>query len=279
MLRGFYTAASGMLTQQRRTELLTNNMSNANTTGYKADQTSVRSFPEMLISNIGGKTIPTENKFSMSQLSQVGGLSTGVYVQEANPLFTQGTLEETQLNTDISLADENLPIIEETGRQGSVFFTVQDGEGDVRYTRNGNFTLDGQGYLTTPAGHYVLNENNERIQLDSDRFTVTENGVILEGNVQTARMGIGYSDDPSSQLMKDGEGLYKAVNDGDLPNAYAAADIGFSTKQGFLEGSNVDQSRTMTEMMSAYRSFEASQKVLQAYDKSLDKAVNEVGRL
>ncbi|WP_375090731.1 flagellar hook-basal body protein [Peribacillus sp. RS7] len=279
MLRGFYTAASGMLTQQRRTELLTNNMSNANTTGYKADQTSVRSFPEMLISNIGGKTIPTENKFSMSQLSQVGGLSTGVYVQEANPLFTQGTLEETQLNTDISLADENLPINEETGRQGSVFFTVQDGEGDVRYTRNGNFTLDGQGYLTTPAGHYVLNENNERIQLDSDRFTVTENGVILEGNVQTARMGIGYSDDPSSQLMKDGEGLYKAVNDGKLPNAYAAADIGFSTKQGFLEGSNVDQSRTMTEMMSAYRSFEASQKVLQAYDKSLDKAVNEVGRL
>ncbi|MDM5210180.1 flagellar hook-basal body protein [Peribacillus sp. NJ4] len=279
MLRGFYTAASGMLTQQRRTELLTNNMSNANTTGYKADQTSVRSFPEMLISNIGGKTIPTENKFSMSQLSQVGGLSTGVYVQEANPLFTQGTLEETQLNTDISLADENLPIIEETGRQGSVFFTVQDGEGDVRYTRNGNFTLDGKGYLTTPAGHYVLNENNERIQLDSDRFTVTENGVILEGNVQTARLGIGYSDDPSSQLMKDGEGLYKAVNDGDLPNAYAAADIGFSTKQGFLEGSNVDQSRTMTEMMSAYRSFEASQKVLQAYDKSLDKAVNEVGRL
>ncbi|MDM5361312.1 flagellar hook-basal body protein [Peribacillus sp. ACCC06369] len=279
MLRGFYTAASGMLTQQRRTELLTNNMSNANTTGYKADQTSVRSFPEMLISNIGGKTIPTENKFSMSQLSQVGGLSTGVYVQEANPLFTQGTLEETQLNTDISLADENLPINEETGRQGSVFFTVQDGEGDVRYTRNGNFTLDGQGYLTTPAGHYVLNENNERIQLDSDRFTVTENGVILEGNVQTARMGIGYSDDPSSQLMKDGEGLYKAVNDGELPNAYAAADIGFSTKQGFLEGSNVDQSRSMTEMMSAYRSFEASQKVLQAYDKSLDKAVNEVGRL
>ncbi|TKH06824.1 flagellar hook-basal body protein [Peribacillus simplex] len=279
MLRGFYTAASGMLTQQRRTELLTNNMSNVNTTGYKADQMSVRSFPEMLISNIGGKTVPTENKLSMTNLSQVGGLSTGVYVQEANPLFTQGALEETQLNTDISLVDGNLPINEETGRQGSVFFTVQDGDGAIRYTRNGSFTLDGQGYLTTASGHYVLNENNEKIKLDSDQFTVAENGVILEGNVQTARMGIGYSDDPSLQLMKDGEGLYKSVNDGDLPSAYAAADVGFSTKQGFLEGSNVDQSRTMTEMMSAYRSFEANQKVLQAYDKSLDKAVNEVGRL
>ncbi|WP_347877894.1 flagellar basal body protein [Peribacillus frigoritolerans] len=54
MLRGFYTAASGMLAQQRRTELLTNNMSNSNTTGYKADQLSVRSFPEMLISSMGG---------------------------------------------------------------------------------------------------------------------------------------------------------------------------------------------------------------------------------
>ncbi|MFS0888018.1 flagellar hook-basal body protein [Peribacillus frigoritolerans] len=279
MLRGFYTAASGMLAQQRRTELLTNNMSNSNTTGYKADQLSVRSFPEMLISSMGGETVPTERKLGMSSFSQVGGLSTGVYVQEANPLFTQGTLEETQLDTDISLVDENLPINEETGRQGSVFFTVQDGDGAIRYTRNGSFTLDGQDYLTTPSGHYVLNENNEKIQLDSDRFTVAENGVILEGNVQTARLGICYSDDPSLQLMKDGEGLYKAVNDGDLPSAYAAADVGFSTKQGFLEGSNVDQSRTMTEMMSAYRSFEASQKVLQAYDKSLDKAVNEVGRL
>ncbi|MBK5444029.1 MULTISPECIES: flagellar hook-basal body protein [unclassified Peribacillus] len=279
MLRGFYTAASGMLTQQRRTEMLTNNMSNANTTGFKADQTSIRSFPEMLLSNIDSKTIPTENKLSMSKFSQVGSLSTGVYVQETNPLFTQGTLEETQLNTDLALADENLPINEGTGRQGAVLFTVLDGDGGLRYTRNGSFTLDGQGYLTTPNGYYVLDENNERIQLDSDQFTVTENGVILEGNVQKARLGIGFSDNPSAQLMKDGEGLYKVVNDDELPSAYAGAEVSFSTKQGFLEGSNVDQSRTMTEMMSSYRSFEASQKVLQAYDKSLDKAVNEVGKL
>ncbi|MED3688726.1 flagellar hook-basal body protein [Peribacillus butanolivorans] len=279
MLRGFYTAASGMLTQQRRTEMLTNNMSNANTTGFKADQTSIRSFPEMLLSNIDSKTIPTENKLSMSKFSQVGSLSTGVYVQETNPLFTQGTLEETQLNTDLAFADENLPINEGTGRQGAVLFTVQDGDGGLRYTRNGSFTLDGQGYLTTPNGYYVLDENNERIQLDSDQFTVTENGVILEGNVQKARLGIGFSDNPSAQLMKDGEGLYKVVNDDELPSAYAGAEVSFATKQGFLEGSNVDQSRTMTEMMSSYRSFEASQKVLQAYDKSLEKAVNEVGKL
>ena len=278
MLRGFYTAASGMLTQQRRTEMLTNNISNANTTGYKADQTSVRSFPELLLGNMQSNKIPTDNKLGIPKMSQVGSLSTGVYVQEANPLFTQGTLEETELNTDIALADENLPIIEETGKKGSVLFTIQDNEGQLCYTRDGSFTLDGQGYLTTPKGYYVLDENNERIQLESDRFTVTDNGAILEGNIQTARLGIGYSDNPSNQLEKDGEGLYRTI-DNALPSAYAAEDLDFSTKQGFLEGSNVDQSRTMTEMMSAYRSFEANQKVLQAYDKSLDKAVNEVGKL
>ena len=278
MLRGFYTAASGMLTQQRRTEMLTNNISNANTTGFKADQTSVRSFPEMLLGNMQRNAMPTENNLSVPKLSQVGSLSTGVYVQEASPLFTQGTLEETELSTNIALADENLPINEETGRAGSVLYTVQDKDGQMRYTRDGSFTLDAQGYLTNSKGYYVLDENNERIQLENDRFTVTEKGMILEGNDQAVRLGIGYADDPTKQLVKDGEGLYRAV-DNELPNAYAAEGLTFSTKQGFLEGSNVDQSRTMTEMMSAYRSFEANQKVLQAYDKSLDKAVNEVGKL
>ena len=62
MFKGFYTAASGMIAQQRRTEMLTNNMANANTPGYKADQSSVRSFPEMLLSRLDYKTIPAEKK-------------------------------------------------------------------------------------------------------------------------------------------------------------------------------------------------------------------------
>lgn len=93
MLRGFYTAASGMLTQQRRTELLTNNMSNANTTGYKADQMSVRSFPEMLISNMGGKTVPTESKLSMPNLSKVGG-SVRVFTYRRRILYLQSKIDQ-----------------------------------------------------------------------------------------------------------------------------------------------------------------------------------------
>ena len=276
MLRGFYTAASGMLAQQRRTELLTNNLSNANTTGYKADQSSVRSFPEMLLSNLASASGPS-SQLNQPSSSRVGSLSTGVYVQEANPSFIQGTLEETGLNTDISLADVRMPVDEETKEAGTVLFTVENENGELRYTRNGSFTLDGQGNLTTPDGLYVLDDNQQRINLGSDQFTVSETGEILENGRQTARLGIGYADRPSLQLSKDGEGLYTTENE--LASAFGNEEIGFSVKQGSLEASNVDESRSMTEMMAAYRSFESNQKVLQAYDKSLDKAVNEVGKV
>ncbi len=278
MFKGFYTAASGMLAQQRRTEMLTNNMANANTPGYKADQSSVRSFPEMLLSRLDYKTIPVEEKkLNWNSLSPIGGLPTGVYVQETNPLFSQGDLKQTNLKTDLALINGNLPINQETGLPGSVFFTVQNGDEDIRYTRNGNFTVDGQGFLTTPSGYYVLDDNNQPIQLESDQFVVSENGAVLQNNVEVARLGVAYSTDPSGQLVKEGDGLFKA--NATLANAYNVNNVGFALKQGYTESSNVDEGQTMTEMLATYRSFEANQKVLQAYDQSMGKAVNEVGKL
>ena len=277
MFKGFYTAASGMIAQQRRTEMLTNNMANANTPGYKADQSSVRSFPEMLLSRLAYETIPVDKKLTGNSLTPMGGLHTGVYVQETNPLFSQGDMKQTDLKTDIALVNGNLPINQDTGLPGSVFFTVQNGDGDLRYTRNGNFTLDGQGFLTTSSGNYVLNENNQPIQLESDQFVVSENGAVLENNVEVARLGVAYSDDPSGQLVKEGDGLFRA--NGAIANAYNENNVGFAFKQGYTESSNVDEGQTMTEMLATYRSFEANQKVLQAYDQSMGKAVNEVGKI
>ena len=172
MFKGFYTAASGMIAQQRRTEMLTNNMANANTPGYKADQSSIRSFPEMLLGRLSYETIPVDKKLKVNSLTPMGGLHTGVYVQEANPLLKQGDIKATDLKTDIALVNGTFPINQETGLPGSVFFKVQNDDGELRYTRNGNFTLDGQGFLTTPSGNYVLDENNEPIQLESDQFRV-----------------------------------------------------------------------------------------------------------
>jgi flagellar basal-body rod protein FlgG len=137
--------------------------------------------------------------------------------------------------------------------------------------------LDGQGFLTTASGYYVLDEKNQRIQLNSDQFAVAENGAVLQDNAQVARLGVAYSNNPSGQLVKEGDGLFKA--NAQLANAYNSNNVGFTLKQGYLEGSNVDEGQTMTEMLATYRSFEANQKVLQAYDRSMDKAVNEIGKL
>jgi len=275
MLRGFYTAASGMLAQQRKTEMLANNMANANTPGFKADQTSLRAFPEMLLSQMKEQSFPTAQNVQTSSNS-IGALNTGVYLQETMPFFQQGTLKETTLSTDVSLVDTNLPINQNTGRAGSVFFTVGNANGEIRYTRNGNFTLDSQGYLTTGSGLYVLDQQGNRIQLSSSEFQINEDGYITGANGETARLGIGYSDDPMS-MVKEGDGLFRA--EGELADAYTAAGVVFKMQQGYLEQSNVNTSQTMTDMMTAYRAFEANQKILQAYDTSLQKTVNEVGRI
>lgn len=278
MFRGFYTVASGMLAQQRRTEMLTNNMSNASTPGFKADQSSLRAFPEMLLKRYEKQHIPTEQGLNFPTNKTVGRLNTGVYAQEVIPSFQQGDLRETNLSTDIALIDMQMPQNEENGMVGSVFFTVENADGDIRYTRNGNFTVDQDGFLTTGSGLYVMDDNGNRINVATDQFTLSENGFITAENGTTARLGIIFARDPY-RLVKEGDGLYRAEAGAELVNAYNENGVYFSTQQGFLERSTVDISRTMTDLLSAYRAFEANQKVLQAYDRSMEKAANEIGRI
>ncbi|WP_163099465.1 flagellar hook-basal body protein [Peribacillus alkalitolerans] len=278
MLRGFYSAASGMLAQQRRTEMLTNNISNANTPGFKADQSSIRAFPDMLLKRMDQTEIPTEKKLNLPFQPTVGSLSTGVYMQEAIPAFKQGDITASDNKTDVALVDLFLPLNEENGKRGTVMFSVLNANGEQRYTRNGNFTLDQQGYLTTPSGYYVLDDQGNRIQLKSDNFVVQENGLILEDDQVIGRMGVAFAQNPYA-LIKEGDGLYRTNDGAPLQNAFGNGNVQFKLQQGFIEQSNVDTARTMTDMMTAYRAFEANQKVLQAYDRSLEKAVNEIGRL
>ncbi|HZG59496.1 MAG TPA: flagellar hook-basal body protein [Anoxybacillus sp.] len=277
MLRGFYAAASGMLSQQRRVEMLTNNIANANTPGYKADQASLRAFPEMLLKSLHTTSIPTKEPRAFRNHTTIGELNTGVYMQEMMPLFVQGDLKETGQNTDLALIDGNLPTDAETGMKGALFFVVENGNGEIRYTRNGNFTLNADGFLTTQDGFYVLDENGERIQLASENFKVTKDGMIFENDVLVTRINIAFAANPNS-VVKEGNGRFRSTT-GVLPSAIGNPNVTYQLQQGFLERSNVDLARSMTEMMSAYRAFEANQKILQAYDKSMDKAVNDIGRI
>ncbi|MED1202938.1 flagellar hook-basal body protein [Heyndrickxia acidicola] len=269
MLRGFYTAASGMLAQQRLTDMLTNNLANANTPGFKQDQSSIRDFPQLLLQRMDQQSLPVKDAPSLPSFTQVGSLSTGVYLQETQPKFLQGDLQNTGKKTDLAIVDQG------TNSSADSFFTIQGEDGHVRYTRNGNFTLDQNGYLTQDNGLYVLDSNGNKIQLKSDQFTVDNNGNISENGNRVATLGIAYTNKPMS-LIKEGDGLYGTVNNAKLP---ASQNTQFTLNQGFLEASNVDQTQVMTQMLAAYRSFEANQKVLQAYDQSMDKAVNEVGRV
>uniref|UniRef100_C5D968 Flagellar basal body rod protein n=1 Tax=Geobacillus sp. (strain WCH70) TaxID=471223 RepID=C5D968_GEOSW len=277
MLRGFYTAASGMMAQQRRIEMWTNNIANANTPGYKSDQAALRAFPELLLSRLDKATVPTKTPRSFPLQPTIGSINTGVYMQELIPNFRQGDIKETGQPTDIALINGTLPVDAETGKEGTLFFIVQNENGDIRYTRNGNFTLNPQGFLTTNDGWYVLDENGRRIQLPSTNFAVNADGTIVANNTRIARINIAFAANPNT-LVKEGNGLFRSEN-GVLPSALGNPNITYTLKQGFLERANVDLNRAMTEMLSAYRAFEANQKIVQAYDRSMDKAVNEIGRL
>lgn len=267
MLRGFYTAAAGMIADQQRQEMLSNNLANMNTPGYKADQSSLKAFPQMLIERLGGDTPGASN---------LGSIATGVFMQETVPNFSQGSINQTGQNTDLALIQNQLPAGNSSQTPHALFFTVQTAQGP-RYTKDGHFTLDGSGYLTTPEGQYVLNEQGQRIQLPSSNFKVLSDGTIRSNGTPAGKIGIAYSAN-ANKLIKDQNGLYKSST-GALPSAANTPNTSFSIQQGALENSNVAPDQTMADLMTAYRGFEANQKVLQAYDRSMDKAVNQVGKI
>lgn len=279
MFRGLYTATSGMLANNRKQQILTNNLANANTPGYKQDNSVTRAFPEQLI-----KAMNAGNKGNHSSSNGgIGSLNTGVYTQEGVLSFLQGALKDTGKNTDIALVDEFLPVNPETGGRGILVFAVSLENGDVRYSRNGQFSVGNDGLLKTSEGYNVLNQNMQPIQVNSDSFIVDDAGQITLNDGTNQQLWIGYTNNPND-FVKEGHNLMRwegnaeelpqSINDVELLNNTAAF-----VKQGFVEQSNVDLTQTMTEMMNTYRSFESNQKVIQAYDRTMEKTVNDIGRI
>ncbi|MFA9560205.1 flagellar hook-basal body protein [Evansella sp. AB-rgal1] len=272
MLRGLYAAGAGMIAQQRRQEMLSNNIANANTPGYKADQASLRAFPNQLIQAMGTGQSRVTGSY------RVGELTTGVYMQEKIPNFRQGDIQETYNTTDIAILQGVMPQ-NEAGQSAVLVYNIENNEGELRFTRNGNFTIDGNGFLTTSQGNYILDTDGNRIDVGNENFQVRANGEIIDGNEQfIAQLNVSMVQDPT-QLVKEGSGLLRYDGENEVVSAINNPNVTFQLQQGFLERSNVDAAQTMTEMMSALRSFEANQRVLQAYDRSMERAVNDVGRI
>lgn len=291
MLRGLYNAAAGMVTQQRRHDTITQNIVNLNTTGYKQTDSVQRSFPEVLISMVGGGA---ENPNRT-----VGKLNTGVFAEESLSLYKQGALRETGQATDFAIVSElGLTVngenvnfdasgkyIDENGDityRPEAFFTVQDENGDIRYTRNGEFRVSATGNVLTSTGYQVLDANNAPIVLtgQAGNLTVNEQGQILSdaGNAAGVTLGITVVDQPH-QLVREGDGVFRLDSTDGGGTRFLAAGDNAIIRQGFIEASNVDPSQSMVELTAALRAYETNQKVVQFYDKSLDKAVNEIGRV
>ncbi|NIK11834.1 flagellar hook-basal body protein [Alkalibacillus almallahensis] len=272
MLRGFNAAGAGMMANQRHQDSLSNNMSNALTPGFKQDRSTFRAFPEMLIQNVESRDVPTENGLQLPFQNTVGTINSGVYMQEDVPLQTQGDIRQTGLSTDLAIQNGDMP-----DENGSVFFEVQNEDGDVRFTRNGNFTVDGEGFLTTNQGHYVLDEDGDTIQTGTDQFEVTEDGEVISPFDNTL-IGMAYHEN-TNDFVKEGDNLF--ANEGDVAavDARAADGVGFQIQQNHLEESNVDEQQVMADMTRAHRMFDMNQQVVKTFDTSMELAANQIGRL
>ena len=144
MIRALYTAVTGLITGEAKQSIVTNNIANANTNGYKSENLSVKSFDDVLIQNYD-KTVNGKNTKNI-----IGSLSEGSEIDDVNTDFTQGVLVGTDKATDFAI-------------EGKGFFTVQRNNGITTknyYTRTGDFHVDASGYLVTNSGDKVLGKNN-----------------------------------------------------------------------------------------------------------------------
>ena len=252
MVRGMYISATGMQLQRRNMEVVTNNMVNAETTGFKKDFVASRAFDDVLIERL------YDNDPAIINTSRyVGPLSFGTRVDQLYIDFSSGNFESTEVPTDLAIAGEG-------------FFAVSTPAGE-RFTRNSSYTVNAIGYLTDGDGNYLLGQNG-RIYTGVNNFAVDSVGnVTVDGQYVDRIRVVSFND--YQGLRKQGDNLYYHMGEAPIEAA------GYEIKQGFLEGSNVDIAREMVDMITIYRTYETNQRMLTMIDETVGKAVNEIGRL
>jgi len=241
---------------QKKMDVVANNMANASTSGYKKDTLVLESFPDVMTKILRDKEVASGRPYD------IGTMALGSDVGEVFTYYSQGQLNSTENKLDMAIRDSS-----------NAFFTVAvpnaDGEVNVFYTRDGSFAISGNNTLVTKDGYTVLGENGPII-LEGDDFTVGEDGTIIQnGEVVDRLLIIEFAD--TSSLRKYGMNLIQADPDAEV------VEFSGSVRQGYIEMSNVNVVREMVDMITALRSYEANQKVVQSIDQTLDKAVNEVG--
>lgn len=257
MLKGLYTAYTGLANEQNRMDILTNNLANASTVGYKKEGATSQAFDDVLSYKI------KDASETANTAKRMGTLNMGVKIGENYTDFSQGSFRITGNTFDLALAGEGFFTVQ---------FTNKNDEISTKYTRDGSFTLDKDGYLVTSDGDYVMGTRG-RIRLNPLKETrFNEDGMILQDGVAVAALKItdfvNYD-----YLEKYGENYYQTVDGAKTKFADA------TVKSGYLEMANVQVVSEMVNLISITRAYESNQKIVQAYDETMDIAVNQIGKI
>ena len=249
-----YMAATGALAYEKRLQIISNNLANVQTAGFKKDRGFFRAFD---LSEAGNNRLRINA--SRSQAPAYWMLFSS-YTD-----FSSGEMRKTDNPFDLALS-------------GNGFFCVQTPDG-VQYTRRGDFTVNGEDMLVTQEGWKVMGQGGE-IQLKMSKpsnlkreFSVSEDGYVTIDGAQVDRLRI-VDFTQSHSLEKAGHNYYRALK----PESLEELDEDFKVSQGFLELSNVNTISMMTELIEVLRGYESYQKMMRSMDDINGKLIHDVGR-
>lgn len=261
MLRALSTAATGMISQQNYLDVISNNIANVNTTGFKKTRVE---FQDML-----SQAVKTPGAMINQGTFQPVGIEYGLGVKTAatTRVFSQGTAVSTDRNLDISI-------------QGEGFLQVMKTDGTLAYTRDGSLKLDSMGQLCTTDG--LLIQPQTAIPQDAKEIDITEDGNIsvttgsdttqqIVGTIQLVRF-----QNPSG-LLAIGHNMYVETAGSGNPIQDTPGQNGMGTiQQGFLEGSNVQIVEELIGLIKAERAFESNSKIITTSSDILKQTNNIV---
>lgn len=257
MIRGIYATMAGMNVQISRTENASYNLSNASLPGFKKDRIIVKPFKDLV--QLSARQL--NNTPLLPSRSALGETNHGAAVDQVYTDLSNGQINTTNNNTDFALQ-----------REGFFTLTDPDNEENIYYTRNGNFSVDHEGYLVNSSGFRVMGENGAITVNDEDSFWVDNSGNVMEGDIVVNTFEVVTFDNPNN-LQRLGNTLFQAQNEQPIQVEEPIV------IQNCLENANVDPVKETVELTSAARAYETGQKVIQSQDSMLDMAINKVGLL
>lgn len=256
MIDALYIANTGLRSQQTQLDVISNNVVNMNTAGFKKSRVD---FADLAYRN--GK-LPEVSKADAKQGSLVGS---GIGISGSRVDFSGGEIRQTQSPLDIAV-------------QGNGFLEVVTANGEVRYTRAGQLTVDGDGFLATHGGDRL--SSNIQVPPDAEAIEVGSNGEVrvrLADDAEAVRLGtIELARFVNTNALKPvGNGYFTANAETGAPFYARPGEAGVGElMQGFVEMSNVDLTEEMTNLMLAQRAYQLNARLLQTSDQILETINN-----